>query len=134
MKNLKLKAAVLVLLVTVGFTSCNNDDEPSIVTKKSLVSLVTGPTTAKVNEEITLEVTYSVDRNCEVFNRFIETTVDKTKTIEVETKVDGTTCNTTPATKKTTYKFKAAAVGTYILKFKKSTTEFVTQTIIVSAV
>lgn len=95
--------------------------------------MVTGPTTAKVNEEITLGITYSVESNCGVFNKFIETTVDKTKTIEVETKVEGTTCDTTPATKKTTYKFKAAAVGVYILKFKKSATEFVTQTITVSA-
>ena len=112
MKNLRLQAAALVLFVTAGLASCSNDDAPSIVTKKSVVSLVTGPNTSKVNEEITLEVTYSVESNCGVFNKYIETSTDKTKTIEVETKLEGTTCDTTPANKKTTYKFKAAAVGT----------------------
>ncbi|TDE04898.1 hypothetical protein [Flavobacterium hiemivividum] len=134
MKNLRLKAAALVLFVTAGLASCSNDDDtPTIVTKKTFVTEVTGPTTAKLNEEIALEVTYAVENNCGVFNKFIETSAEKTKTIEVETKQEGTTCDTTPATKKTTYKFKAATEGTYILNFKKSETEFVTQTITVSA-
>jgi hypothetical protein len=132
MKNLRLKAAALVLFVTAGLASCSSDDAPTIVTKKTFVTEVTGPTTAKLNEEIALEVTYAVENNCGVFNKFVETSAENTKTIEVETKVEGTTCDSTPATKKTTYKFKAATEGTFILNFKKSETEFVTQTIIVS--
>jgi hypothetical protein len=132
MKNLKLKVVALVLFVSAGFVSCNNDDIPSVVTKRALVSAVTGATTATVNQEITLEVTYSVENSCGVFNKFIETTAENTKTIEVETKYEGKDCGTTAATKKTSYKFKAAVAGTYILKFKKSATEFVTQTITVS--
>ena len=132
MKNLKLKAVALVLFVTAGFASCSNDDEPKIILKKSLVTEVTGPTTANLNEEITLDVTFKVDGNCDVFNKFNEKQVENTKTIEVETREEGTTCDKTPATKKAPYKFKAAAAGTYILKFKMSETEFVTHTIIVS--
>lgn len=133
MKKLKLKAIALALFVTAGLVSCNNDDTPSFTTKKTLVSVVTGATTGKVNQEITLNVTFAVDNNCGAFNKFIETTTDKTKVIEVEAKYVGSNCGTTATTKTTTYKFKAAAVGTYTLRFKKSATEFVTQTIVITA-
>jgi len=135
MKRLKLKAIALVLLVSSGFVSCNNDDDetPPITTKKTLVSLVTGPVTGKVNQELTLNVTFAVDNSCGAFNKFIETTTDKTTVIEVEAKYEGSDCGTTTATKITTYKFKATTIGTYILKFKKSVTEFVTQTIEITA-
>ena len=132
MKNLRLKAVALVLFVTAGLASCSNDDETAIVTKQTLVTEVTGPTVAKVNEEITLEVTYAVESNCDVFNNYVEKTAENTTTIAVETRLEGTACEKTPATKKATYKFKAVKEGTHILKFKKSETEFVTQTIIVS--
>ncbi len=101
--------------------------------KKTVVSVVTGPTTGAVNQELTLTVTFAVDNNCGEFNKFIETTTDKTKIIEVEAKYQGSNCGTTASTKTTPYKFKATAAGTYILKFKKSATEFVTQTIIITA-
>lgn len=134
MKRLKLKAIALALFVTAGFVSCNNDDDtPSITTKKTLVSLVTGPTAGTVNQELTLNVTFTVDNSCGAFNKFIETTTDKTTVIEVEAKYEGSNCGTTAATKTTTYKFKATTAGTYILKFKKSATEFVTQTIVITA-
>jgi hypothetical protein len=134
MKRLKLKAIALALFVTAGFVSCNNDDDtPSITTKKTLVSLVTGPTAGTVNQELTLNVTFAVDNSCGAFNKFIETTTDKTTVIEVEAKYEGSNCGTTATTKTTTYKFKATTTGTYILKFKKSATEFVTQTIVITA-
>ncbi len=133
MKNLKLKVVALVLFVSAGFVSCDNDDEPVVQTKTAFVTAVTGATTAAVNQEISLEVTYSVENNCGVFNKFIETTTENTKTIEVQTKYEGSNCGTTVATKKTSYKFKSTVAGTFILKFKKSATEFVTQTIVVSS-
>lgn len=134
MKRLKVTAIALVLFVSAGFVSCDNDDDtPPITTKKTLVSLVTGPTTGKVNQELTLDVTFAVDNSCGAFNKFIESTTDKTTVIEVEAKYEGSNCGTTAGTKTATYKFKATAVGTYILKFKKSATEFVTQTIEITA-
>lgn len=133
MKKLKLKAVALVLVVVAGFASCSKDDSPAITTKKTVVSIVTGPTTGIVNQELTLNVTFAVDNSCGVFNKFIEATTDKTKVIEVEANYEGSNCDATATTKTTTYKFKATAAGTYIFKFKKSATEFVTQTIVISA-
>lgn len=132
MKKFRLKAVVLALVVTTGFASCNNDDD-AITTKKTVVSAVTGPTTGTVNQELTLNVSFAVDNSCGTFNKFIETTTEKTKVIEVEAKYEGGDCNASTTSKTTTYKFKATTAGTYVFKFKKSATEFVTQTIVISA-
>jgi hypothetical protein len=133
MKNLKLQTVALIMLVVGSLTSCTKDDnQPQIVTKTSFVSAITGPTTGTPNQELTFTVTFAVENSCGTFNKFIETATTNTKQIEVESKYEGANCGVTAATKTTTYKFKPTAVGTYILKFKKTATEFVTQTIVVS--
>jgi hypothetical protein len=133
MKKIKLQVIALVLVVASGFTSCSNDDdEPILVTKKSFISAVAGPTTGRVNQELILTVSFGVDNDCGAFNKFVEITTGNTKEIEVESKYVGTNCNTIPVTKTTPYSFKATTAGTYILKFKKSATEFVTQTIVIT--
>lgn len=132
MKNLKLKVVALVLFVSAGFTSCSKDDEPSMVTKTAFVSVVEGAETATVNQELTFNVTYGVENSCVFFNKFIETTAEKTTTVVVETKYEGSNCTTDAATKTTTYKFKATVAGTYMLKFQKNATEFITKTIVVT--
>lgn len=132
MKKFKLQAVALVLLVSTAFTSCSDDDSgTSLVTKKSLVTAVTGPETGDLNQDVTLNVTFAVENNCGAFNRYIETTEGTTKNIEVEAKYEGSDCGTTATTKTTTYKFKSATAGTYSLKFKKTATEFITHTIVI---
>lgn len=133
MKKFRLQTVAMILFVAVSLTSCSkDDDQPQVVTKTSLVTAVTGPTTGTPNQELSFTVTYAVENNCGVFSKFVETTTANTKQIEVQSKYEGTNCGTTAATKTTTYKFKPTASGTYILKFKKSATEFITQTIVVN--
>ena len=133
MKKFRLQAVALVLVVTAAFTSCSKDDDnDGPVTKTAFVTTVTGPTTGTINQELVMAVAFTVDNNCGSFNKFVETSVTNTKTIEVQAKYEGTNCGTTATVKNTTYKFKATAAGTYILKFKKSATEFVTQTVVVN--
>lgn len=133
MKNFRLQTATVLMLVATAFTSCSDDDNtPNAVTKSSLVTKVEGATTANINVEIPVTVTFSVDNKCGSYNRFIETTAANTKTIEVESKYEGSDCGTTLTSKTAVYKFKSAAVGTYSLKFKKSATEFTTHTIVVN--
>ncbi|WP_264566014.1 hypothetical protein [Flavobacterium sp. N3904] len=132
MKKLRLQTVAMILFVAVSLTACSkDDDQPQLITKTSLVSAVTGPTTGVPNQELSFTVTYAVENNCGTFNKFIEITTEKTKQIEVQSKYEGTSCGTTPTTKTTTYKVTPVAEGTYTLKFKKTATEFVTQTIVV---
>ena len=133
MKNFRLQAAVVLMLVATAFTSCSDDDNtPNAVTKSSFVTKVEGATTAHINVEVPVTITFSVDNNCGSYNRFVETTTENTKTIEVEAKYEGSDCGTTPTSKTAVYKFKSTAVGTYNLKFKKTATEFATHTIVIN--
>jgi len=135
MKKIKLTTIALLVFAGAAFTSCSNDDDsaPAPVTKEALVTKVEGATTGHINQEVALNVSFTVDNSCGTFNKFVETTpVAKTTEIKVEAKyAAGSNCGTTPATKVAAYKFKATTVGTYILKFKKSATESITQTIVI---
>lgn len=132
MKKFALQTIALVLFVSTAFTSCSSDDSGETLTlQKEFVTAVTGPTTGTVNQEVALSVTYAVDNSCGQFNKYVETLNGNTKTIEVEAKYVGTNCGTTPATKTEPYKFIVNQAGTYVFKFKKSATEFITQTVVV---
>ena len=134
MKKFRLSAVALLLFTATAFTSCSSDDDsaPASTSKTAFVTAVTGPTTGAVNTELSLNVAFTVDNACGTFDKVVETTSANTKTIEVKAKYAGTDCGTTPASKTTIYKFKPTAAGTYNLKFKKTATEFVTQTIVVN--
>jgi hypothetical protein len=134
MKKFALKTMALVLFVSTALTSCSNDDDSKSnnqTTQKEFTTAVTGPTTGAKNQEITLTVTHVVDNNCGVFNRFVESTSGNTKTVEVEVKYTGTNCGTTPSTKTQPYKFTVSQNGTYVFKFKKSATEFITHSVVI---
>ena len=133
MKKFALKTMALVLFVSTALTSCSSDDDSSNsqTTQKEFVTAVTGPVTGTVNQEITLNVTFAVDNTCGQFNRYIVATSGNTKTIEVEVKYAGSNCGTTPSTKTEPYKFRVNQAGTYVFKFKKSATEFATQTVVI---
>ena len=135
MKKLRLPAIALLLFTAAAtFTSCSSDDDSSTapVFKTAFVTAVTGPETGAINEELSLNVTFTVDNACGVFDKVVATTAANTQTIEVKAKYAGNNCGTTPTTKATVYKFKPTAAGTYLLKFKKTATEFITQTVVVN--
>lgn len=132
MKKLQLHAVALLLFAATTFISCSNDDDTNTISKTEFVTQVNGPTTATINQEISLDVTYAVAGECGVFEKTLETVTGNTKTIEVVVKYGDTDLCTQPTTQTLVYKFKATAAGTYLLKFKKSATEFITQTIVVN--
>lgn len=133
MKKLRLHTVAVVLFTAATFMSCSKDDDNNqTISKTESVTQVTGPTTGTVNQEISLNVTYTVDGDCGTFEKTVETTTGNTKTIEVKVKYNKSKVCTQPTTQTMVYKFKVTAAGTYILKFKKSATEFVTQTIVVN--
>ena len=133
MKKFRLHTIAVLMLTAAAFTSCSNDDNNNSTSSKTeFVTQVAGPTTATVNQELSLDVTYTVAGECGVFEKTVETTAGNTKTIEVKVKYGTIEVCTQPTTRNMVYKFKATVAGTYILKFKKNATEFITQTIVVN--
>ncbi|KIA98431.1 hypothetical protein [Flavobacterium sp. KMS] len=140
MKNFKLKTVLVVLFLSTAFIACSNDDDkeeekpptPEFVIKGALATEVKGPTTGKLNEELSYDVTYIVDNTCGEFSKISDVTIGKDKGLQVEVKYPTGVCTTqVPDPKKTIYKFKSATAGTFEIKFKKSETEFVIQKVVI---
>ena len=136
MKSFRLKSVLVVLFLSLVFVSCNNDDDevktPNPSTKVAFVTEVKGPATGKVNDELSYEVTFVVDNACGEFDKISEVTLGTVKGLQVEAKYPSEICTQqVPDPKKTTYKFKSAAKGTFDIKFRKSETEFITTKVVI---
>ncbi|KAF2518021.1 hypothetical protein [Flavobacterium foetidum] len=135
MKSFRLKSVLVVLFLSIAFVSCSNDDDektPVVTTKAAFVTEIKGPTTGKVNDELSYDVTYVVDNACAEFDKISEVTIGDVKGLQVIAKYPSEVCTQqVPDPKKTVYKFKATAKGTFEIKFKKSETEFLTQKVVI---
>ncbi|MEN2488309.1 hypothetical protein AAYQ05_10980 [Flavobacterium sp. B11] len=135
MKSFRLKTALVVLFLSIGFVSCSSDDdkvESTVKTKTAFVTEIKGPETGKVNEELSYDVTFIVDNACGEFDKISETTIGTDKGLQVIAKYASDVCTQQiPDPKKTVYKFKSAEKGTFEIKFKKSETEFLTQKVVI---
>ncbi|GAA3743449.1 MULTISPECIES: hypothetical protein [Flavobacterium] len=135
MKSFRLKSVLVVLFLSIAFVSCSNDDDnktPAPTSKAALVTEIKGPATGKVNDELSYDVTYVVDNACAEFDKISEVTIGSVKGLQVIAKYPSQVCTQqVPEPKKTVYKFKSAAKGTFEIKFKKSETEFLTQKVVI---
>jgi hypothetical protein len=121
------------VLFSFLFTGCVKSEENVCDYQvKAYPSSVTGATTATVNQEIDLTVSFGVVNSCGNFGAFTESTVGNITTVDVSIKYTGCTCNQTPVMRTTVYKFKRAVAGTYTLKFYQTDTTFITYTITVN--
>ena len=132
---MRLKSILFILLAAVTFSSCDisgNDAHscPQIIGIGT--TAVTGPATAAVNETIVLNVAYQRS-SCATFSDFYEVNEIDAKIITVNVQVDPCACTSEETVNESkNYNFKRATAGTYVLKFKKTNTTFVTYTIVVS--
>jgi hypothetical protein len=132
MKKIKFQSVALLAFLALGAGACSSDDSnSSTALKEAFATEITGPETGDVNQELSYVVKYSVDNDCGLFSRFVESTAGTTKTIGIQAKYAANNCETVAVVKDTVYKFKPAAAGTYSLKFKKSATEFLTKSVAV---
>lgn len=133
MKKFAFKTVAVVLFISTLFSSCSNDDGgENIIVKKQEITSVVGPETATIGEQITLTVTYKVDNSCGVFQRFFEITNGNSKTIDIEARYEGENCGTTETTLTQPYQVSVITPGTYNFKFRKTGTQFITHTVVIT--
>lgn len=136
MKTFKLKSGLVVLFLASTLLSCNNDDNDESVNRPSqkiaFATEVSGPEKGNVNTEINVEVTFTPDNACGIFNKFEETTIGTEKGLQILVDYPTEICITVvPEPVKKIYKFKSAVKGSFDLKFRKSDTEFIKKTVVV---
>jgi len=124
---MKTKLTLIISIILLVIISCSKDHDNSCIENRTeYVTSVNSPSTGTVNESIIIEVSFGVDNGCGNFGKFIETGNGNTKTIEVEARYQGCICTQDAPTRKTNYVFKTQNSGNYTLKFKSSSTEFIT--------
>lgn len=98
---------------------------------KAPVTRIEGATTASVNQEINLTISFTCFNGCGQFGNVEETIAGNTTTIIVNAKYTGCICTQDVPTRATSYKFKKALAGTYELKFLQTENNYIIHTIIV---
>lgn len=136
MKSFRLKIILSVLFLVTVFFSCSSDDDQPIdksTTKSAFVTEIRGPESGKVNDELSYEIFFTADNECGQFDRYSEVIINKVKGLQVEVRYPAEACSRqVPTSKIVVFKFKSTEKGTFEIKFKKSKTEFITRTVVVS--
>ena len=114
-------------------TACTKKqkEENCVSTLKAPVTKIEGATTASVNQEINLTISFTCFNGCGQFGNVEETIAGNTTTIVENAKYTGCICTQDVPTRVTSYKFKKAQSGTYELKFLQTENNYLTHTIIV---
>ena len=127
-KNFILTISILMILA-LSFSCTENDkrEEDCFSSESAYVTSINSPTTGTVNEIINIEVTFAAgSSSCYRSAEFIETSIENSRSIEIEAKYEGCICTLDFVHETITYQFTASNVGDYELNFKSSPTEFIT--------
>ena len=129
----KIIAAACCSIFIVSLIACNKtpDNDECLEFKQSPVSVVTGPATGNINQDINLAVSFSCFNGCGQFGSFNSTTVADTTTIEVIAKYEGCICTQDLPVRQTNYTFRKSQPGTYHLKFMQLHNAYIVHTITV---
>ena len=127
----------LVSLILFGFLiSCNNNDDDleneCLSSKTAYFTSIKAPTTGIVNKKINIQASFQVDNGCGGFGKFIETKNNNSINIEIEAIYKGCICTDNLPIRTINYEFVPKSVGNYELKFKSSSTEFITVRLIIN--
>jgi maltose-binding protein MalE len=137
MKKNKFTSIAIVLFLVTVLTSCSSDsntpeDTSNNETFKSTFAVsVSGPATGKVNEELSYEISFTVENGCGEFNKLVDTEIHKESGYQVEVKYPATCIRPEPGVIRTTYKTSWPAAGTYYVRIAKSEDEFVTTKVVI---
>lgn len=130
---MKRSFAVLMAVAILSLTGCFKDpvDGECVSYHSAPVTKVEGPSTAGINQEIDLLVSFTCSNGCGQFGTFEKLTDVDTIHINVLAKYQGCVCTYDVPVRQATYKFKASQAGTYYLKFRQAENNILTDTITV---
>jgi hypothetical protein len=124
----KIILFILILVITLGCDK-NKVDEDCIEYRTAFVRNVTAPSNGTTNNDIPIEVSFTVINGCGNFSEFLETRNGNNKSIEVQTKYEGCICTQAVETLSVIYVFNEQTTGFYELIFRSSDTNFISVSI-----
>jgi len=121
-----------VVISFILFPGCKKQDNKCISHTTAVVTQVTGPNTALVNQEIDLTVLYYLGNSCGQFEKLEATSNGNTTIISLKAKYLGCICADILLSGQANYKFKASQAGVYFLNFLQPNQAYFTDTITVN--
>lgn len=127
-----MKNQMLMLGLVIAILSCNKADKNCVDYRPAYITSSSTPNSGNIGEPINIEISFVVNNSCGGFGNFIETNNGNTKTIEIEAKYTGCSCLMNIPTRKVNYFFTAYHSGTYYLRYKSGSSEFITDTLVIN--
>lgn len=122
-----IKILFFTLVTVLIILSCGGDNERECQAEEiAYINEVDAPATAKVNETVPIDVTFSMINTCGSFSEFVETSDEQGFIISVKANYTGCICGQAIIEDTQTYEFNAPSVGIYELNFRSSPSEFIT--------
>lgn len=118
--------SVIAILLMLSAASCQKSELKDMVNadnfvevKQAAIASVNGPTTATVNQELTFNVSWPYNGNCEKFSSFtVDSLTDDTTRITLFTSTNpAEDCTGKEVEHAKVFKFTPVKSGTYYLKF-----------------
>lgn len=119
---------ILCLLTGLTLLSCSKDNDNCNSSEIAYINEIEAPETAKVNETVPIDVTFSMKNTCGNFSRFVKTSDEQGKMISVEADYTGCKCGQAFIEDTQTWQFTPQSTGDYDLHFRSSPSEFITVT------
>ena len=116
----------------ISFPGCKKQEAKCLLLTTAVVTDVTGPNTALVNQEIDLTAHYYLGNGCGRFEDLEATSNGNTTIISLNAKYEGCICTDVLISGQANYKFKASQAGVYYLKFLQPNQAYFTDTITVN--
>jgi hypothetical protein len=117
--------SVLAILFLLSAASCTKSEmkdmvnpDDFVVVKQAAIASVNGPTTANVNQEVTFNISWPYNGDCEKFSSLKTDTLSDTTNIKLFTSTNKLEdCTGKEVKRSNIFKFKPTKSGTYYLKF-----------------
>ncbi len=123
----KYRFLFLFPLVLMALSACKSDNCEEEI--KVSVIKAEGPSTVKINKQITYKVTFGVDNLCGDFGYFQKTESGNTYSFAVYARYLGCTCTQTYNIVETDLRFVTPDTGTYYFRFEQDSGKYVVDTL-----
>lgn len=115
--NITMKKIILITLAVSALVSCEDEQEECISYQEVPAVLVNGPTSGLIDQDISLSVSLTYSNGCGFFDRFESTASGDSILIKTTGKYQGCVCTQDLPTRVSTYNFRSARTGDFVLIF-----------------
>lgn len=114
---MKLNLVFFFFLTSIIISACSPKADTCISNETAIVDSIYVPSTASINQSISIPVYYEVHNGCGVFQELQVSSSGNTYTFQPKVKYEGCQCTMVFFINKTDYSFKPVAAGTYYFRY-----------------